>query len=212
MAQWRILGWGDVGMHIWLRRVLVAVALLVWVAGLAWAYWWFEGRYIKAFERPVFFQGEQVAPPFPVGQVQVVHVWQSNCPCSAGHEAYVDEMTARFAAQGVRFARSGQYSTDGMSDGLSKLPYWSIPSVWAGWPGAPSIAIWAADGSLAYVGPYSDGAHCSADSSFVEPVVQALLAGRKVNITRQDAVACLCELPALENSADVDTRSKESHP
>lgn len=186
--------------------------MLVWLAGLVWAYWWFEGRYIKAFERPVFFQAEQVAPPFAPGQVQVVHVWQSSCPCSAGHEAYVEEMTRRFAEQGVRFARSGQYPTSGMPAGLSNLPYWPIPQAWSGWPGAPSIAIWAADGSLAYVGPYSDGAHCSADSSFVEPVVQALLAGRKVNITRQDAVACLCDLPVVESSADVETRSRKSDP
>lgn len=199
-------------MNIWLRRVLVGGALLVWLAGLVWAYWWFEGRYIKAFERPVFFQAEQVAPPFAPGQVQVVHVWQANCPCSAGHEAYVEEMTTRFADQGVRFARAGQYPTNGMPASLGNLPYWPIPQAWAGWPGAPSIAIWAADGSLAYVGPYSDGAHCSADSSFVEPVIQALLAGRKVNITRQDAVACLCDLPTVESSADVETRSRKSDP
>ncbi|MAD01259.1 thiol-disulfide isomerase [Pseudomonas abyssi] len=199
-------------MNLWVRRLLVSLALLVWVAGLGWAYWWFEGRYIKSFERPVFFQAEQVAPPFAPGQVQVVHVWQSNCPCSAGHEAYVEEMTRRFAEQGVRFARSGQYPTSGMPAGLSNLPYWPIPQAWSGWPGAPSIAIWAADGSLAYVGPYSDGAHCSADSSFVEPVVQALLAGRKVNITRQDAVACLCDLPVVESSADVETGSRKSDP
>ncbi|WP_321349137.1 DUF6436 domain-containing protein [Halopseudomonas oceani] len=189
-------------MNIWLRRSLVGMALLLWLAGLAWAYWWFEGRYVKAFERPAFFQAEQVAPPFPIGQVQVVHVWQSNCPCSAGHEAYVDEMTVRFAGQGVRFARSGQQSAEGMPSGLSQLPYWPIPEAWAEWPGAPSIAIWAADGSLAYVGPYSDGAHCSADSSFVEPVVQALLAGRKVDVTRQDVVACLCDLPSLKDTAE----------
>lgn len=189
-------------MNIWVRRLLVSLALLVWAAGLGWAYWWFEGRYIKSFERPAFFQAEQVAPPFAPGQVQVVHVWQSNCPCSAGHEAYVEEMTARFAGRGVRFARSGQYSTVGLSAGLKELPYWPIPEVWADWPGAPSIAIWAADGSLAYVGPYSDGAHCSADSSFVEPVLQALLDGRRVNITQQDSVSCLCDLPAGHGSAD----------
>ena len=189
-------------MNIWVRRLLVSLALLVWVAGLGWAYWWFEGRYIKSFERPVFFQAEQVAPPFAPGQVQVVRVWQSNCPCSAGHEAYVEEMTARFAGRGVRFARSGQYSTVGLSAGLKELPYWPIPGAWADWPGAPSIAIWAADGSLAYVGPYSDGAHCSADSSFVEPVLQALLDGRSVNITQQDSVSCLCDLPAGQGSAD----------
>tara|TARA_Y100000766_G_scaffold251613_1_gene235400 strand:+ start:128 stop:481 length:354 start_codon:yes stop_codon:yes gene_type:complete len=111
-------------------------------------------------------------------------------------------MTTRFADRGVRFARSGQYSTDGLSAVLKELPYWSIPEAWADWPGAPSIAIWAADGSLAYVGPYSDGAHCSADSSFVEPVLQALLDGRRVNITQQDSVSCLCDLPAAQGSAD----------
>ncbi|RGP54079.1 DUF6436 domain-containing protein [Pseudomonas abyssi] len=189
-------------MNLWVRRLLVSLALLVWVAGLGWAYWWFEGRYIKSFERPVFFQAEQVAPPFAPGQVQVVHVWQSNCPCSAGHEAYVEEMTARFAARGVRFARSGQRLAAGMPTGLGQLDYWALPAAWSDWPGAPSIAIWSADGSLAYVGPYSDGAHCSADSSFVEPVLQALLDGRRVNITQQDSVSCLCDLPADQEGAD----------
>ncbi|WVM91360.1 hypothetical protein ULG90_14725 [Halopseudomonas pachastrellae] len=51
-------------MNIWVRRSLVSLALLVWAAGLGWAYWWFEGRYMKSFERPAFFQAEQVAPPF----------------------------------------------------------------------------------------------------------------------------------------------------
>jgi hypothetical protein len=199
-------------MKTWLRRLLVFLLLLVWRCGLAWAFWWFDGRYVKAFERPAFFHGEQVSPPFPAGQVQVVHVWRADCPCSAGHESYVDEMTARFAAQGVRFARAGQFPTNGLSPGLSHLPYWPIPDAWDDWPGAPAIAIWAADGSLAYVGPYSDGAHCSADSSFVEPVVQALLAGRNVNITRQDTVACLCDLPPKERAIDDQGDSSQSEP
>ena len=92
------------------------------------------------------------------------------------------------------------------------LPYWPIPELWANWPGAPAIAIWDAEGQLAYVGPYSDGAHCTTDSSFVEPVVQALLAGRKVAITRQDAVACLCDLDPGEIAIDESNSSPVSEP
>lgn len=182
-------------MRVWQRNTLVALLLLVWAAGIAWAFWWFEARYLRNFERQAFFQGVEVSPPFAPGQIQVLHVWQSDCPCSAGHEAYVNEMTTRFSAQGVRFARSGQASIEGLGGVLKTLPFWPIPEQWTHWPGAPSIAIWDARGHLAYVGPYSDGAHCNSDSSFVEPVIQRLLAGGSVTITRQDTVSCLCELP-----------------
>ncbi|TVP91433.1 MAG: thiol-disulfide isomerase [Pseudomonadaceae bacterium] len=178
----------------WQRNTLVALLLLVWAGGIAWAFWWFEAQYLRNFDRQAFFQGIEVEPPFATGQIQVLHVWQANCPCSAGHEAYVEEMTQRFSAQGVRFARSGQTTTDGLGVVLKNLPYWPIPEAWGHWPGAPSIAIWDADGVLSYVGPYSDGAHCSSDTSFVEPVLQRLLAGGSVSITRQDTVSCLCEL------------------
>lgn len=181
-------------MRIWQRNLLTGGLLLVWLAGLVWAFWWFEGRYLKPFERPAYFQGLAVQPPFPVGQIQVVHVWQSGCPCNAGHEGYVADMTARFAAQGVAFARSGLAGPAALPAGLKELPFWPIPEEWAGWPGAPAIAIWDARGQLAYVGPYSDGAHCNTESSFVEPVIRTLLDGRSVNITTQDTVSCLCDI------------------
>ena len=34
-------------MNIWVRRLLVSLALLVWAVALGSAYWWFEGRYLK---------------------------------------------------------------------------------------------------------------------------------------------------------------------
>ena len=179
-------------MRIWQRGMLVSLAI-IWAAGLAWAWWWFDGRHATTFERPVYFEGNAVPGPFAPGQIQVVHVWQSGCPCNAGHEAYISEMTRRFSAEGVRFARAGSLP-GGRGDILGDLPHWSLPQAWSDWPGGPSVAIWDAQGQLAYVGPYSDGASCSKDSSFIEPVLQALLQGRAVNITRQDTLACLCEL------------------
>lgn len=176
------------------RNILTATLLACWAAGLLWAFWWFEGRYVKVFERPAYFQAAEVVPPFAPGSVQVVHVWQTGCPCNGGHQAYVGEMTKRFSAEGVEFARSGQAAAKNLPAALSELPFWPIPEEWAEWPGAPAIAIWDATGALAYVGPYSDGAHCNRDNSFVEPVIRALLAGRPVNITAQDTVSCLCDI------------------
>lgn len=177
------------------RAGLTVALILVWVAGLIWAFWWYEGRYARAFERPAFFKGTPVEPPFPAGNVQVVHVWQPRCPCNAGHEQYIAEMTERFAAQGVRFARAGADGSENAVGLFEGLPYWPIPPAWAGWPGSPSVAIWDASGRLAYVGPYSDGMHCNSRNSFVEPVISTLLSGRSINITSQDTVSCLCELP-----------------
>lgn len=179
-------------MRIW-QRGLLASLVVIWAAGLAWAWWWFDGRHATTFERPAYFDGSAVPGPFAPGQIQVVHVWQSGCPCNAGHEAYISEMTERFRARGVRFARAGSLP-GGRGDILADLPHWPLPEDWSGWPGGPSVAIWDARGRLAYVGPYSDGASCNQDSSFIEPVLQALLQGRAVNITRQDTVACLCQL------------------
>lgn len=176
------------------RSILTLILLAGWAAGMVWAFWWFEARYVKVFDQPAYFNAAAVTPPFEPGKVQVVHVWQSGCPCNGGHQAYVSEMTKRFSEAGVLFARSGQVAAGNLPTVLTDLPFWPIPEEWADWPGAPSIAIWDAQGSLAYVGPYSDGAHCSRESSFVEPVLRTLLAGRQVNITVQDTVSCLCDI------------------
>lgn len=186
-------------MHKVHRNVVVVLLLACWVAGLVWALTWYESHYIKPFERPALFDGVSVEPPFDAAAVQVLHVWQAGCPCNGGHQAYVNDMTERFAEQGVLFARSGQRDLDALPQALRQLPYWPMPAAWSAWPGAPAVAIWGADGRLAYVGPYSDGASCSEDSSFVEPVIRALLAGRQVDITRQDTVSCLCDIEQSES-------------
>lgn len=174
------------------RNLVVILMLAAWLAGLVWAWTWYESRYVRTFERPAFFEGLPVAPPYEAGQVQVLHVWQVGCPCNGGHQAYINEMTERFTKDGVLFARSGQPESDSLPRALREMPYWPMPAAWAAWPGAPAVAIWGADGRLAYVGPYSDGASCTEENSFVEPVLRALLAGRDVDITRQDTVSCLC--------------------
>ncbi|MNN02693.1 hypothetical protein D3C81_1153610 [compost metagenome] len=59
-------------------------------------------------------------------------------------------------------------------------------------PASPAVGIWDAQGRLAYFGPYSEGATCTSSNSFIEPILEALVAGRKVEATHTLAVGCYC--------------------
>src|SRR5690606_16339415 len=82
------------GMADWRRRLLWCL-VLVCAAVLVCAWWWSVGRDGQVFERPAYFAGDQVPGRFPAGRIQVVHVWQTGCPCNAGHEAYIGAMAER---------------------------------------------------------------------------------------------------------------------
>ena len=60
-------------------------------------------------------------------------------------------------------------------------------------PASPAVGIWDASGKLIYIGPYSEGAVCNSSNSFIEPILEAVLAGRKVNATHSLAVGCFCD-------------------
>jgi len=59
-------------------------------------------------------------------------------------------------------------------------------------PASPSVAIWDASGRLAYAGPYSLGSVCTSANSFVEPIIDQLIAGQYVENAGILAVGCYC--------------------
>ncbi|KAE8236751.1 hypothetical protein A4X03_0g9338, partial [Tilletia caries] len=60
-------------------------------------------------------------------------------------------------------------------------------------PASPAVAIWDGQGQLAYFGPYSEGLTCSSSNSFIEPILEALAEGRKVDASNTLAVGCFCD-------------------
>ena len=87
-------------------------------------------------------------------------------------------------------------STTGMGevpDNLQALqPLESLPGS-EQLPASPAVAIWDQQGRLAYFGPYSEGALCTSSNSFIEPIIEALLAGRSVRADSNLAVGCFCD-------------------
>ncbi len=192
-------------MSIRRKYLIAALIALLWGGVMLAAFWWFEARYLRTFEgeRAELFSGEALQLPAQLqgpGPVRFVHFWDPGCPCNVGNQQHLEELLKRFAGRQVAFYVVQKPGSKGQLPGqlaaLQPLPELGGASQL---PASPAAGIWDAEGRLAYIGPYSEGAVCSSDNSFVEPVLDALLAGRAVRATQSLAVACFCDWQPAEN-------------
>lgn len=178
------------------KPLCVLLLLLLVAAGLWWAYDWYQQRYLRPFdEQTVLFSGDALQLPADLqgpGKVRLVHFWDPACPCNVGNQQHLAELL-RAHAEAVEFyvvtkpGRSGSLPAP-----LAALkPLAELPGA-EQLPSSPAVAIWDREGRLAYFGPYSQGAVCTSANSFIEPILEALLAGRSVQATHSLAVGCFC--------------------
>lgn len=183
------------------RTLLVAAICIVWLLALLYAFWWYQGRFVRAFdEQAVLFSGDQLQLPRHLagpGKVRLVHFWDPACPCNVGNQQHLAELLERFSAADVSFHVLRKPGSKGsLPAPLATLqPIDELPGA-AGIPSSPAVAIWDREGRLAYFGPYSEGAVCTSENSFVEPILEAVLAGRRVEATHGLAVGCFCDWAA----------------
>src|SRR5690606_24441792 len=68
------------------KTLLVTAISIVWLLALLYAFWWYQGRYLRAFdEQAVLFSGDQLQLPPALagpGPVRLVHFWDPACPCN----------------------------------------------------------------------------------------------------------------------------------
>lgn len=182
------------------RKYLIAgLIVLLWASAMLAAFWWFEARYLRTFEgeRAELFSGDSLQLPAPLqgpGPVRFVHFWDPGCPCNVGNQRHLEELLQRFAGQPVTFHEVRKPGSTGrLPQQLAALKPLAGLTGSQLLPASPAVGIWDRNGELAYIGPYSEGAVCSSDNSFVEPILEALLAGRQVRATHSLAVACFCD-------------------
>ena len=184
------------------RKTLLASFLAtLWLAGMLAAFWWFEARYLRPFdERAALFSGAELRLPAELagpGPVRLMHFWDPACPCNVGNQQHLAELIAHFASRGVAFYAVQKPASNGRLPAslgaLQALP--QLPGA-EGIPASPAVAIWDKSGELAYFGPYSEGLTCNSSNSFIEPILEALAAGRAVNASNTLAVGCFCAWPA----------------
>lgn len=180
------------------KSLIVILTLLLGAAALLSAYLWFDARYLRTFdgERAEVFDGATLQLPDALqgpGPIRFVHFWDPGCPCNVGNQQHLQELLQRFADQPVEFYEMRRPGSDGrLPRQLEALKPLEGLTGADRLPASPAVGIWDRNGELAYIGPYSEGAVCSSDNSFVEPILEALLAGRKVLASHSLAVACFC--------------------
>lgn len=180
------------------RKTLLACLLaFVWLGAMLAAFWWFEVRYIRPFDdQTTLFSGAELRLPPELagpGPIRVVHFWDPACPCNVGNQQHLGELLQAYKPRGVEFYAVQKAGSHGrLPDNLRALkPLAALPGS-ANLPASPAVAIWDRDGRLAYFGPYSEGALCTSSNSFIEPILEALSAGRVVRADSNLAVGCFC--------------------
>jgi hypothetical protein len=182
------------------KTLLASLIALLWLGAMLAAFWWFEARYVRAFDQQTaLFAGAELRLPAELagtGPIRLVHFWDPACPCNIGNQQHLAELIEHFGPLGVTFHAVQKPGSKGQLPAtLSAMQTLAPLPGSAGIPASPAVAIWDKQGQLAYFGPYSEGVTCSSSNSFIEPILEALNAGRPVNASNTMAVGCFCEWP-----------------
>ncbi|MBD9398919.1 DUF6436 domain-containing protein [Pseudomonas sp. PDM11] len=182
------------------RRTSLLACLIaaLWLVAMLAAFWWFEARYLRPFdERTALFSGSQLRLPDQLagpGEIRLVHFWDPACPCNVGNQQHLGELLERYRERGVQFYAVQKPGSQGqLPQALRTLQPLDGLRGSQLLPASPAVAIWDQRGELAYVGPYSSGFNCTSGNSFVEPLLDALLEGRKVLADNNLASGCFCD-------------------
>lgn len=180
------------------KTLLIVLLLALWGLAMLAAWRWYEARYLRSFsEQTALFYGEQLRLPDELagpGPIRLVHFWDPACPCNVGNQQHLAELIAHYGPRDVQFYAVQKPGSKGQLPAtLSGLKNLSGFDGSEQLPASPAVAIWDGSGKLAYFGPYSSGATCNSSNSFIEPILEALAAGREVSASNNLAVGCFCD-------------------
>lgn len=182
-------------LHIFLVSSLIAIT----ATGLfLWKYFGLGG--LSAYsEQAIVFEDAQLRLPAelagPTGRIRMVHFWDPGCkPCNSETGAHLSYLISMYRRANIDFYSVQKPNTTGelpafLKGKLIPLPYIEgMEKI----PASPFVAIWDAKGRLAYAGPYSLGMVCTSANSFVEPIIDKLIAGETAEPFGVLAIGCYC--------------------
>ncbi|WP_318639543.1 DUF6436 domain-containing protein [Stenotrophomonas sp. STM01] len=183
------------GMHL----LIAAACVFMFGVGVAlWQYFGFSEQASFAEQAIVFDDAQLQLPPQLAGangRIRVVHFWDPACMvCNRETGAHLSYLISMYRRAGIDFYAVRRPRTTGELPDYLKGRLQELPTL-AGVeqiPASPAVAIWDRDGHLAYAGPYSIGMVCNSANSFVEPILDKLVAGKPVRPRGLLAVGCYC--------------------
>ncbi|XOV77609.1 MAG: DUF6436 domain-containing protein [Aestuariibacter sp.] len=105
----------------------------------------------------------------------VIHITEPDCPCFAISQPHRKSVAA--LATTYNFENQHIDWNEAMSDYV---------------PASPAVVVISDNGRLAYFGPYSSGAFCTADNGLVEPFIKGKRQTLPGAVVITDAIGCYC--------------------
>jgi hypothetical protein len=175
-----------------------AACILIGIGIGLWRYFGVGGVTSYSNQAVLFTDADLRLPPDlagNTGRIRVVHFWDPDCTtCNENTDAHLNYLVTMFRGANIDFYSVRKPGTHGQLPAFLQGKLKPLPGIegMERIPASPAIAIWSADGKLAYAGPYSEGLVCSSANSFVEPILNRLVAGEHIEPSPIVAVGCYC--------------------
>jgi len=189
-------------MNISIKNKMIATfagVILIVVGFLVFVMWNTGAVYLRDYSNTtVLFNPDDFSIPAElknIKSIRVVHFWDPKCPCNEEPDSHLRDLISLHNTSNIKFYRVQKPDSTGdiapflrdVMQPLDKVEGMQLL------PASPSLVIWDENDNLAYAGPYSEGVTCNSNNSFVEPVLEALVAGRKISVPGTIAVGCYCD-------------------
>jgi len=192
-------GPGFLSRHAKRIALLAGVALILATGTAMWRYFGFSSMGAYA-ERAVLFEDTMLRLPPELagatGRIRLVHFWDPACrTCNRETGAHLSYLISMYRRANIDFNSVQRPGTRGELPDFLQGKLTPLPRIdgMEQLPASPSVAIWDGEGRLAYAGPYSLGMVCTSANSFIEPVIDDLVAGKHVAQSHGLlAVGCYC--------------------
>lgn len=190
------------------KRFIATLLVLVWACAMAAAFWWFQLRWYQPLESltgDALFNAEQlsVSQRTPDVPIEVIHFFDSRCPCTRFNTPHVQDLMAQYQEQSIRF-RILVPDASQLKEAQSLFPQVpvEVASAQDRPPASPAALVLSERHGAEYMGPWSPGAVCNSRSGdYVSQVLDQIVEGKRRNQTFQLASGCLC--PWTDNSSAV---------
>jgi len=184
---------------VWAGSVFV-----VWVVLLGSAFWyfvlqprqWFDPQMVQppalatpATQAELWAALQDLLPPQEPNRPLLLRMRQQSCRCERFVEPYHQQLAERL-----------QHQMQVITLELDELSPARRTQIARWIPATPSVLVFNNRREATYFGPYHQDGICSADNSFLEPVLDALLNGEELVVFNTLVFGCFCPLPERQTS------------
>lgn len=200
------------------RKTLYSSLILsIWLAGTAYAFWWFQAKDLRPFDQHASAMIEEAQLNEALGQLlatlnqpytksaYLLHFWQPGCSCNRFNQSHVKTIAEKYWPQHFELITISRPHADYSDQQLAEMAkaqfgskliidHLGLLTGKSRIPAAPAAAVISDKGRLAYFGPYSDSTFCGVGgTAFVERVADLLVQGEQPSLINTMVFGCFCD-------------------